>query len=114
MQSVINHLTSPTLLSGVSQCRRPSSPALPQHDPSSRDTPAETDCVCPTPGLPHCCHSSPRCSNATDTVKVSADAAAREQLAKVVEVLVGDKVASFDDCIAWARLKFQVGGGAWL
>jgi hypothetical protein len=32
-----------------------------------------------------------------------------EQLAKVVEVLVRDKVASFDDCIAWARLKFQVG-----
>lgn len=24
---------------------------------------------------------------------------------------MGDKVASFDDCIAWARLKFQVGGG---
>jgi hypothetical protein len=41
-------------------------------------------------------------------VKSSADAAAREQLAKVVEVLVRDKVASFDDCIAWARLKFQV------
>lgn len=43
-----------------------------------------------------------------DTVKTSADAAAREQLAKVVEVLVRDKVASFEDCIAWARLKFQV------
>jgi ubiquitin-activating enzyme E1 len=42
-----------------------------------------------------------------ETVKSSADAAAREQLAKVVEVLVRDKVASFDDCIAWARLKFQ-------
>lgn len=42
-------------------------------------------------------------------MKSSADAAAREQLAKVVEVLVRDKVASFDDCIAWARLKFQVG-----
>lgn len=42
-----------------------------------------------------------------DAVKSSADAAAREQLAKVVEVLVADKVASFDDCVAWARLKFQ-------
>jgi hypothetical protein len=50
-----------------------------------------------------------------EAVKSSADAAAREQLAKVVEVLVADKVASFEDCIAWARLKFQVrtgrGGG---
>jgi hypothetical protein len=43
-----------------------------------------------------------------EAVKSSADAAAREQLAKVVEVLVADKVASFEDCIAWARLKFQV------
>lgn len=42
-------------------------------------------------------------------MKTSADAAAREQLAKVVEVLARDKVASFEDCIAWARLKFQVG-----
>jgi hypothetical protein len=48
---------------------------------------------------------------AAEAVKSSADAAAREQLAKVVEVLVADKVASFEDCIAWARLKFQVGRG---
>lgn len=43
-----------------------------------------------------------------DSVKISDDAAAREQLSKVVEVLVADKVSNFDDCIAWARLKFQV------
>lgn len=49
-----------------------------------------------------------------DTVKTSADAAAREQLAKVVEVLVRDKVLSFEDCVAWGRLKFQVGLGLWL
>eukprot|EP00775_Hariotina_reticulata_P006408 gene6408-6639_t len=42
-----------------------------------------------------------------DSVKTSDDAAAREALSKVVEVLVADKVSSFDDCIAWARLKFQ-------
>eukprot|EP00879_Flechtneria_rotunda_P011893 GHRR01012422.1.p1 GENE.GHRR01012422.1~~GHRR01012422.1.p1 ORF type:complete len:887 (+),score=280.88 GHRR01012422.1:1076-3736(+) len=42
-----------------------------------------------------------------ETVQTSADAAAREQLAKVVEVLAADKVSTFDDCIAWARLKFQ-------
>jgi hypothetical protein len=49
------------------------------------------------------------CLLSAEAVKSSADAAAREQLAKVVEVLVRDKVASFEDCIAWARLKFQVG-----
>jgi hypothetical protein len=48
-----------------------------------------------------------------DTVKTSADAAAREQLAKVVEVLVRDKVSSFEDCVAWGRLKFQVRLGAY-
>lgn len=40
-------------------------------------------------------------------VKGSADAAAREQLEKVVEVLVTDRCKTFDDCIAWARHKFQ-------
>lgn len=50
------------------------------------------------------------CGAVADTVKSSADAAAREQLAKVVEVLCRDKVASFEECIAWARLKFQVRG----
>lgn len=40
-------------------------------------------------------------------VRTSADAAAREQLARVVEVLVGERVADFDGCIRWARLKFE-------
>lgn len=56
------------------------------------------------------CRAFPCCVKClAEAVKSSADAAAREQLAKVVEVLVADKVASFEDCIAWARLKFQVG-----
>lgn len=42
-----------------------------------------------------------------DTVKTSGDAAAREQLAKVVEVLVSERAVTFADCVSWARLKFQ-------
>jgi ubiquitin-activating enzyme E1 len=41
------------------------------------------------------------------SVQSSSDAAAREQLEKVVEVLVQDKCKTFEDCIAWARKKFQ-------
>lgn len=41
-------------------------------------------------------------------VKASSDAAAREQLEKVVEVLVTERCSSFEDCVAWARRKFQV------
>ncbi|KAG1679642.1 hypothetical protein FOA52_006159 [Chlamydomonas sp. UWO 241] len=41
-------------------------------------------------------------------IRANPDAAAREQLEKVVDVLVGDSVCrTFDECIAWARLRFQ-------
>jgi ubiquitin-activating enzyme E1 len=41
-------------------------------------------------------------------IRANPDAAAREQLEKVVDVLVGDSVCrTFDDCIAWARLRFH-------
>eukprot|EP00197_Chlamydomonas_leiostraca_P014632 CAMPEP_0202866272 /NCGR_PEP_ID=MMETSP1391-20130828/7292_1 /ASSEMBLY_ACC=CAM_ASM_000867 /TAXON_ID=1034604 /ORGANISM="Chlamydomonas leiostraca, Strain SAG 11-49" /LENGTH=1026 /DNA_ID=CAMNT_0049546205 /DNA_START=133 /DNA_END=3213 /DNA_ORIENTATION=+ len=40
-------------------------------------------------------------------VKHAADAAAREQLEKVVEILVAERAHSFEECIAWARHKFQ-------
>jgi hypothetical protein len=40
-------------------------------------------------------------------VRGSADAAAREQLAKVVEVLASERCTTFEECIAWARTKFQ-------
>ena len=33
------------------------------------------------------------------------DAAAREQLERVVECLVGERCSSFEDCLAWARNK---------
>lgn len=40
-------------------------------------------------------------------VRHSADAAAREQLQKVVEVLVTERCKTFDECLLWARTKFQ-------
>jgi hypothetical protein len=41
-------------------------------------------------------------------VRQASDAAAREQLEKVFEVLVTDACKTFQDCIQWACLKFQV------
>lgn len=38
----------------------------------------------------------------------SSDSAAREQLEKVVEVLDTERCTTFEDCIAWARHRFQV------
>ncbi|KAL3140560.1 E1 ubiquitin-activating protein, variant 3 [Trebouxia sp. C0010 RCD-2024] len=40
-------------------------------------------------------------------VRQSSDAAAREQLEKVFEVLVTDCCKTFQDCIQWACMKFQ-------
>lgn len=37
----------------------------------------------------------------------ASDAAAREQLEKVVEVLVTERCKTIEDCIEWARKKFQ-------
>lgn len=47
-------------------------------------------------------------------VRMSSDAAAREQMEKVAEVLVTDRCATFEDCIRWARTKFQVRGSCLL
>ena len=43
-----------------------------------------------------------------DLVRQASDAASREQLEKVVEVLDTERCATFDDCVAWARSKFEV------
>lgn len=40
-------------------------------------------------------------------IRSSADAAGREKLASVVEVLLQDRCTSFEECISWARHKFQ-------
>ncbi|KAL6757412.1 ubiquitin-activating enzyme E1 [Haematococcus lacustris] len=39
--------------------------------------------------------------------KHAGDASAREQLEKVVAMLVSDRASSFDQCITWARTRFQ-------
>ena len=41
------------------------------------------------------------------SAKASSDAAAREQLEKVVEALVTERCERFEDAIVWARRKFQ-------
>lgn len=46
-------------------------------------------------------------------VRSSSDSAAHEQLEKVVEVLVTERCKTFEDCIKWARLKFQVITSRW-
>ena len=49
-----------------------------------------------------------KCTRPTwDTVQAS-DAAAREQLEKVVECLITERCHTFEDCIAWARHRLQV------
>uniref|UniRef100_A0A7R9V7B7 E1 ubiquitin-activating enzyme n=1 Tax=Chlamydomonas euryale TaxID=1486919 RepID=A0A7R9V7B7_9CHLO len=41
-------------------------------------------------------------------IRANPDAAAREQLEKAAELLVGESVChTFEDCIKWARLRFQ-------
>ena len=39
----------------------------------------------------------------------ASDAAAREQLENIVDILIGDRCVTFQDCIVWARKKFEVG-----
>ena len=41
-------------------------------------------------------------------VRANSDAAAREALENVVELLVTNRCKSFDDCIVWARKLFEV------
>jgi len=38
----------------------------------------------------------------------SSDSVAREQLEKVLEILDTERCTTFEDCIAWARRRFQV------
>uniref|UniRef100_A0A7S0Y9F7 Ubiquitin-activating enzyme E1 C-terminal domain-containing protein n=1 Tax=Polytomella parva TaxID=51329 RepID=A0A7S0Y9F7_9CHLO len=37
----------------------------------------------------------------------AADGASRQQLERVVEVLLDNRCSSFEDCVAWARLRFE-------
>eukprot|EP00199_Chlamydomonas_sp_CCMP681_P000060 CAMPEP_0119109006 /NCGR_PEP_ID=MMETSP1180-20130426/16736_1 /TAXON_ID=3052 ORGANISM="Chlamydomonas cf sp, Strain CCMP681" /NCGR_SAMPLE_ID=MMETSP1180 /ASSEMBLY_ACC=CAM_ASM_000741 /LENGTH=1022 /DNA_ID=CAMNT_0007094699 /DNA_START=109 /DNA_END=3180 /DNA_ORIENTATION=- len=40
-------------------------------------------------------------------IEHAGDASAREQLEKVVELLVSDQATTFEDCLFWARTRFQ-------
>ena len=48
-----------------------------------------------------------RCIRVTMSAWQASDAAAREQLERVVEVLVTERCRTMEDCIEWARKKFQ-------
>jgi ubiquitin-activating enzyme E1 len=41
-------------------------------------------------------------------IQQASDATARDQLESVVEMLVTERCSTFQDCIAWARRKFEV------
>lgn len=41
-------------------------------------------------------------------VRANSDAAARESLENVVDLLVTSSCTSFEDCVAWARKLFEV------
>lgn len=43
----------------------------------------------------------------TSAMKNAGDAQARDNLERIIECLDGDKCESFQDCITWARLKFE-------
>lgn len=66
--------------------------------PSSPNPPTNPLSSTPTP---------PTTLRYVEGIRTSADAAAREQLARVVEALVGERVTDFNGCIRWARFKFQ-------
>ena len=98
---------------------------------ASRDPPEKQAPMCTVHSFPHNIHhcltfarsefegmfeKAPSEANAyladpvkyVDTVKASSDAAARDQLEKVVAVLADERCTTFEECIAWARTIFQV------
>lgn len=105
-------------------------PDMTENYGASRDPPEKQAPMCTLHSFPHNIHhcltyarsefqgileKSPEEANAflsdpdkyLGSVKSSSDAAAREQLERVVEVLVSERCVTFDDCIVWARQRFQ-------
>ncbi|PSC67218.1 Ubiquitin-activating enzyme E1 2 [Micractinium conductrix] len=105
-------------------------PRLTENYGASRDPPEKQAPMCTLHSFPHNIHhcltyarsefegileKTPTEANAflsdpdkyISSAKASSDAAARQQLEKLVEVLVSERCQSFEDCIAWARRKFQ-------
>jgi ubiquitin-activating enzyme E1 len=105
-------------------------PRLTENYGASRDPPERQAPMCTLHSFPHNAHhcltyarsefeglleKAPAEANAfladpdayLAAAEASSDAAAREQLARVVEALVSDGVADFPGAVAWARRKFQ-------
>lgn len=105
-------------------------PRLTENYGASRDPPEKQAPMCTLHSFPHNIHhcltyarsefeglleKTPAEANAflenpekyISDVRNSSDAAAREQLERVVEALVTERCATFEDAIAWARRKFQ-------
>ncbi|KAI3434380.1 hypothetical protein D9Q98_002458 [Chlorella vulgaris] len=105
-------------------------PRLTENYGASRDPPEKQAPMCTLHSFPHNIHhcltyarsefeglleKTPAEANAfladpekyISSAKSSSDAAAREQLQRVVEVLVAERCTSFEECITWARTKFQ-------
>jgi len=105
-------------------------PRLTENYGASRDPPEKQAPMCTVHSFPHnidhCLtwarsefeglfEKSPSEANAyledpakyVDAVRTGGDAASREQLARVAEALAAEHVASFEECVAWARRRFQ-------
>jgi ubiquitin-activating enzyme E1 len=105
-------------------------PRLTENYGASRDPPEKQAPMCTLHSFPHNIHhcltyarsefegaleKTPAEANAfladpasyLSSAKHSSDAAAREQLEKLVEILVHERCTSFEDAVAWARRKFQ-------
>ena len=105
-------------------------PRLTENYGASRDPPEKQAPMCTLHSFPHNIHhcltyarsefeglleKTPAEANAfledpakyVAAVRSSSDAAAREQLERVVEAVVSERCASFEDAVAWARRKFQ-------
>lgn len=105
-------------------------PRLTENYGASRDPPEKQAPMCTLHSFPHNIHhcltyarsefegaleKTPAEANAfladpasyLANAKHSSDAAAREQLEKVVEILVHERCTNFEDAVAWARRKFQ-------
>ncbi|KAI3921362.1 hypothetical protein MKW92_036436 [Papaver armeniacum] len=86
-------------------------PHLTENYGASRDPPEKQAPMCTVHSFPHNIdHSNAYLSNRSEynaAMKTAGDAQARDNLERVVECLDSERCESFQDCITWARLKFE-------
>ena len=105
-------------------------PRLTENYGATRDPPEKSAPMCTLHSFPHniqhcltfarsefegLLEKSPADANAylenpekfVNDVTHSSDAAAKENLKRVADALIADRCSTFDDCIRWARIKFQ-------